>query len=90
LFLDEFNNENVPPINLRIDFPKGESSSLPIITVKIEDRTLGIATHAIDVLLQNLEEIHTREEKNLGKTHSHKFIPIDIHLNNVQLSLKVY
>ncbi len=90
LFLDEFNNENVPPINLRIDFPKGESSSPPIITIKIEDRTFGIATHAIDVLLENLEEIHTREEKSLGKTHAHEFIPIDVHLNNVQLSLKVY
>ncbi len=89
-FLDEFNDENVSPINLRIDLPKGESNSLPIVTIKIEDRTLGIAAHAIDVLLQNLEEVHTHEEKNLRKNHPHKFLPIDVHLNNVQLSLNVY
>jgi hypothetical protein len=90
LFLDEFNDENVPPINIRIDFPKSESSSLPTVTVQLEDRTLAIASHSIDVLLQNLEEIHTGEEKSIQKTHPHKFLPIDVHLNNVQLSLEVY
>ena len=89
LFLDENNNANTPPINLRIDFPKGDSSPLPIVTIQVEDRTLSIPTHAIDVLVQNLEEIHTREEKSLRRTHTPKFVPIDVHLNNVQLSLGV-
>ncbi len=80
---------NAAPINLRIDFPKGESHSPPIVAVQMEDRTLTIATHAIDILLQNLEEVHTLEEKKFRKTHSNIFVPIDVHLNNVQFSLDV-
>lgn len=76
-------------MNLRIDFPKGQSGSPPIITIRVEDRTLPVAMHAVDVILQNLEEIHTTEEKSFRKGHSHKFVPIDVHLKNVQLLLKV-
>jgi hypothetical protein len=89
-FLDEYNNENVPPINLRIDFPKGDSNPIPIVTIQLEDRTLVIASHALDVLQQNLEEVHTREEKSLRKNHPPQFMPIDVHLSNVQLTLGVY
>jgi len=78
---DELNNENVPPINIRIDFPKDESNPPAIITLQIEDRTLAITSHAIDIIQQNLEE------KSLQKTDAQKCLPIDIHLTNVQLSL---
>ncbi|UJR30291.1 hypothetical protein I4U23_017829 [Adineta vaga] len=84
---DEFNDANVLPVNVRIDFPKGESP--PIVTVKIEDRTFGFTTHSLDIILENLEEIHTNEEKRFRKNHSHKFIPIDVHVKNVQLVLKL-
>lgn len=87
ILLDELNDANVSPVNLRIDFPKGESP--PIVTVKLEDRVLGFATHALDVIIENLEEIHTAEEKRFRKTHPRKFVPIDIHLKNVQLALAV-
>ena len=90
LLIDEYNNENVPAIDVRIDFPQGDSKPPPVVTVKAENRTIGIATHAIDVILQNLEEVHTREEKSLRKSRPHTFVPIDVHLNNVQLSLEVY
>ncbi|CAF0946667.1 unnamed protein product [Adineta steineri] len=86
---DEFNNENVPPVNIRIDFPKGETSSPPIVTIKIEDRVIGVAMHALDIILQNMEEIHTNEEKSLRKKRSNKFVPIDVYLKNIELSLKL-
>ena len=89
-FIDDFNDKNVPPINIRINFPKGQPDSKPTVTVQLENRTLSIATHAIDILLQNLEEIHTREEKSLRKQRPNKFTPIDIHLNNLQILLDVY
>ena len=88
MIIDELNDANVSPVNLRIDFPKGESP--PIVTVKIEDRVLGFATHALDIIIDNLEEIHTNEEKRFRKNHERKFIPIDIHLKNVQLALAVH
>ncbi|CAF4542304.1 unnamed protein product, partial [Rotaria sp. Silwood2] len=85
---DEFNNENVPPINIRIDIPKGKSSPLPIVTIKLENRILAMTTHALDIILQNLEEIRTIEEKILRKNRPHKSVPINIDLNNIQLSLE--
>lgn len=88
-FLDEDNNVNIPPINLRLDFPKGDSTPPSMVTIRLENRTLSIASHAIDILLQNLEEIHTSQEKSLRRKRPHKFIPLDIHLNNTQLSLNV-
>ncbi|CAF4200456.1 unnamed protein product, partial [Rotaria magnacalcarata] len=53
---DKCNNDGVPPIDVRIDFPKGKSNSLPIITIKIENRTFAMTNHAIDILSKNLEE----------------------------------
>lgn len=89
LFLDEDENKTAPSINLRIDFPKGDSTPPANVTIQVDNRTLSIASHAIDILLQNLEEIHTREEKSLRRARPHKFIPIDVYLNNVQLSMNV-
>ena len=60
-----------------------------MVTVQLENRTISIASHAIDILVQNLEEIHTSEEKSLRRNRPHKFMPLDIHLNNTQLSLNV-
>ncbi|CAF4699612.1 unnamed protein product [Rotaria sp. Silwood1] len=85
---DEDNNENVSPINLRIDFPKSELSPPPIVTLHIQDRSLTIASHAIDVITQNFEEILTNEEKILRENQPLKIVPIDIHLNNVHLTLE--
>ncbi|CAF4550593.1 unnamed protein product [Rotaria sp. Silwood1] len=87
--LDELNNENIRPINIRIDVPKGKSNPLPIITIKIENRLFSMATHALGVLVQNLQEVRTSEEKTLRKSRSPKSIPIDIDLNNVQLSFEL-
>ncbi|CAF4212990.1 unnamed protein product, partial [Rotaria magnacalcarata] len=78
---DEFNNENVPPINLRLDFPKSKESP-PTITVHLQDRLLVMTSHAIDVLSQNLEEIFTVEERILRENLPPKLIPIEIQLNN--------
>lgn len=64
-------------------------NSLPTVTVQAKNRILSIASHAIDVLVQNLDEVHTREEKRLRKTHPLKFIPIDVRLNDIQVSLNV-
>jgi hypothetical protein len=84
------NNDNVPPINIRIDFPKGEPSpSLPLITLQMQDRSLTTTSHALDILSQNLEEIFTAEEKLIRQTQPPKLPPIDIHLNNVQFMLEV-
>ncbi|CAF3619670.1 unnamed protein product [Rotaria sordida] len=82
---DKLNNENAPPINMRVDFSKDKSSSLPSVTIKIKNRILAIATHALDILVQNLEEVRTSEEKSLRKNRPQKSVPIDVHLNNVQL-----
>ncbi|CAM4823866.1 unnamed protein product [Rotaria magnacalcarata] len=84
---DELNNENVPPINLRLDFPKSKESP-PTITIHLQDRLLVITSHAIDVLSQNLEEIFTVEERILRENLPPKLIPIEIQLNNVQITLK--
>ncbi|CAF4371835.1 unnamed protein product, partial [Rotaria sp. Silwood2] len=85
---DEYNTENVPPINVRIDFPKSELSPPPIITLHIQDRSLKVASHAIDVISQNFEEMLTSEEKILRENQPIKTAPIDIHLNNVQFTLE--
>ncbi len=87
--IDEFNNENVPPINIRIDFPKGEIPSLPILTLQIQDRSLTMTSHAIELLLQNLEQIFTPEEKLIRRNRPPKIVPLDVHLNNVQITLEV-
>ncbi len=88
--IDEFNNENVPPINVRIDFTKGEfPPPPPFVTLKIQDRSLRTTSHAIDVLTQNLEEIFAAEEKLIRQNQSPKLVPIDLHLNNLQLTLEV-
>ena len=89
VLIDELNNENVPPINVRIDFPKHQLSSLPVITLCIQERSLTIASHALDIILRNLEEIFTPEEKLLRKDRPRKLAPINIHLNNVHLRLNV-
>ena len=88
--LDELNSDKVPPINIRIDFPKGEStSSLPVVALKMQDRSIKTTSHALDILVQNLEEIFTAEEKLIRKGHPPKLPPIDMHLNNVQFTLEV-
>jgi hypothetical protein len=87
-FIDEFNNENVPPINIRIDLPKSEIPSPPILTLQIQDRSLKTTSHAIDVISQILEEMLTPEEKII-RSQSPKLAPIDIYLNNVQITLEV-
>ncbi len=90
LLIDELNNEKVPPINIRIDFPKGESKpSLPQVTLQMQDRSLTTTSHALDILTQNLEEICPIEEKLIRQTQSPKLPPIDIHLNNIQFTLEV-
>ncbi len=89
-FLDEYNDENVPPINIRVDIPKDEPNAPPIITIKLEDRALVLTSHALDILQENLEEVHTSEEKSLRKKQAPQNIPIDIYLRNVQLTLAVY
>ncbi|CAF3325657.1 unnamed protein product [Rotaria socialis] len=86
---DKCNNDSVPPIDVRIDFPKGKSNSLPIITIKIENRTFAMTNHAIDILSKNLEEIRTIEEKRLRQSQPQKTPTIDIHLDNVQFSLEI-
>ncbi|CAF1100558.1 unnamed protein product [Rotaria sordida] len=85
---DEYNNENVPSINVRIDFPKSELLPPPIITLRIQDRSLKITSHAIDVISKNLEEIFTNEEKILRENQPLKIPSLDIHLNNVQLTVE--
>ncbi|CAF0787726.1 unnamed protein product [Adineta steineri] len=86
---DEFNNEKVPPINIRIDFPKDKiSSPTPLVCVKIQDRTLSVASHAIDVITLNLEEILTSEEKFIRQNQPLKIVPIDIYLSNTHLTLE--
>lgn len=87
--LDKVNDENVLPIELRLDFPKGDEHPPPILTIKLHDRSLMTTTHSIDMILQNLEEIHTDEEKSLRKSRPKKLIPIDLHLTNVQMILEV-
>lgn len=89
MYLDEHNDASVPPVLLRVDFPKGQNSPPPHVTVKAQDRTVAIATHAIDIILQTLEEIHTPEEKQFRRSRSKKFVPIDADLHNIQLSLEV-
>lgn len=78
------------PINVRIDIPKGKSNPLPIITIKLENRTLSTSTHALDVISQNLEEIRTIEEKMIRRSRPQKTPPINIHLNNMKFSLVVH
>ncbi|CAF1314302.1 unnamed protein product [Adineta ricciae] len=87
---DEYNNENVPPINIRIDLPKGDSlpPPPPTVTVQVQDRSLVIANHALDVLAQNLEEILTPEEKLIRQNQPLKIVPLDIILKNVQFTLE--
>ncbi len=46
-------------------------------------------THAIDVILENLEEIFTPEEKIIRLNQPPKIAPIDLHLTNVQLTLEL-
>ena len=87
--LDEHNDASVPPVLLRVDFPKGQNSPPPNVTVKAQDRTVAIATHAVDIILQTLEEIHTSEEKQFRRSRAKKFVPIDADLHNIQLSLEV-
>ena len=89
--LDEYNNENVPPINIRIDLPKGDPQPPPppTVTVQVQDRSLVIASHALDVLAQNLEEILTPEEKLIRQNQPLKIVPLDIILKNVQVTLEV-
>jgi len=87
---DEYNNENVPPINVRIDFTKGEfPPPPPMVTVKLQDRTLITTDHTVEVLTQNLEEIFTLEQKLIRQTQPVKLPPIDVHLTNVKFTLKV-
>lgn len=86
---DKVNDENVLPIKLRLDFTKGDEHPPPILTIKLHDRSLMTTTHSIDVILQNLEEIHTDEEKSLRKSRPKKLIPIDLHLTNVQMILEM-
>ena len=74
-------------INARTDFPKRKSTLLPMITIKIENRTLAIAIH---VFLQNLKERRTTEDKYFRNSHQRKLLPNDVYLNSVQLSFDVY
>lgn len=85
-----FNNETVPTIDIRIDFPKGEPSPPPSITVYLKDRILTIPSHAIDVLSQNLQETDDTVETNQSNNVSSKLVPINAQLNNVQIILQVF
>ena len=88
--LDPLNDANVPPIQIRIDFLKGETSSSPTITVQMQDRSLPVSTHALELLLQNLEEIPECEEgMAIRKDQPKKLVPIDVDLRNVQFTLEV-
>ena len=90
VLLDELNNDDVPPIAIRIDFPKGQTPSPPpLVTLQMQNRSLTTTSHALDVLSQNLEEILTDEEKLERQNQPLKSPPIDINLNNVQITLKV-
>ena len=56
----------------------------------MRDRSLAISTHALDLLLQNLEELPECDEgKIIGKDQPNKLVPIDVDLSNVQLILEV-
>ena len=85
-FADELNSDQVPPINIRVDLPKGDPA-LPEVTLRIRDRSLSVHAHALEVLVQNLEEIQTAEEKLVKKDRPIQIVPIDVHLTNVQLAL---
>lgn len=88
-FIDPFNNENVSPINIRIDLPKGQGPLLPTATLQIQNRSLATTTHALDILAQNLDEIFTPEQKIARRKQPPKILPLDIHLNNLQITLEV-
>lgn len=85
---DEWNSDQVPPIHIRVDLIKGDRVP-PQVTLRIADRSLNMYAHALDVLLRNLEEIQTAEEKHVKKDRPVRLIPIDIHLTNVQMTLNV-
>ena len=85
---DEWNSDQVPPINIRVDLIKGDRAP-PQVTLRIADRSLNVQAHALDVLLQNLEEIQTAEEKQAKKDRPIQLVPIDIHLTNVEMTLNV-
>ena len=87
--LDELNNEDVPPIAVRIDFAKGQSPSPPPhVTVQMENRSLATNSHVLEVLSQNLEEIFTEEEKLARQNQPPNSPPIDVHLKNIQITLE--
>ena len=85
---DEWNTDQVPPINIRVDLIKGDRVP-PQVTLRMADRSLNMHAHALDVLLQNLEEIQTAEEKQAKKDRPIQLVPIDIHLTNVEMTLNV-
>jgi hypothetical protein len=83
------NDGTLYPIIVRIDFAHSEPKSSPHIILKLDHRRLEISNYAIDVLSQNLEEIHTAEEKELHQSRGHSSIPIDVLLDDFHLYLKV-
>ena len=90
VLIDELNNDSVPPITVRIDFAKGEfPPPPPLVTLKVQDRSLATNSHVLDILAQNLEEIFTAEQKLALRNQPPKLPPIDIYLENVQFTLTV-
>lgn len=87
--LDELNNDDVPPIAIRVDFAKGQSPSPPPhVTVQMQNRALATNSHTLEILAQNLEEIFTDEEKIARQNQTPNSPPIDININNVQITLE--
>lgn len=87
--VDKLNDENVLPLQFRLDFPQGDNHPPPTVTVKAQDRSLALTSHSIDILSQTLEEIHTDEEKSLRQSRPKKLVPIDVSLKNIHLCLEV-
>ncbi|CAF5031478.1 unnamed protein product [Rotaria sp. Silwood1] len=57
---NKYNNENVPSMNVHINFSKKQLLPSPIITLHIQNHSLKIIIHAIDVISKNFEEIITK------------------------------
>jgi hypothetical protein len=87
--LDEMSTENDWPILIRVNLSRHGSRSAPVVTVKLEHRHMSIGLQAIDILLKNLEQIPTDDEKKFERARRKRYIPLVVHLNDLRLSVEV-
>ena len=89
IILDDWNPEDVSTIDIRVDLIPGDPTPPPRVTLQLFDRSLVTSNHALEILAKNLEEILSYEDRLARKDLIKKLPPVEIHLKNVEILLKV-